>query len=243
MFQIHRNTRLASSRLLRVNSHVVPRSPYRSKSYQEAILNAFASRLKQKSEIGVKSGVGSTQLQAFMEHHQRMLQQQRSRLESMQEEQHQSSGKVQEQPQQRRQTRIQDLPTRQITDQGQIEQVFKQIFGQDTQPRQRQQEIEQPHEKTQEQKINQQRALQEKIARVKTCIDLLKKEVLDQKHIDYYKIVSVIGQTYQRFKQNSMCNAIIHRNFDAFNRQQFFKIPDDKIKQTIDLVVKTVYGA
>lgn len=66
----------------------------------------------------------------------------------------------------------------------------------------------------------------------------LRQQILDQKQINYSKYIQIAINLKTQFPKNNMIKSIILRAIDRYNRQQFYKIPDDKLKDLITIILQ-----
>lgn len=136
---------------------------------------------------------------------------------------------------------IEDLPVRRIQTQQDMARVFNSIMNGTTEdlpkPMQNQPHLNNmgavqgtyiPQQKAQFQ-IDYQK-LQKK----------LRQQILDQKNINYSKYIQIAVNLKAQFPKNNMIKSIILRSLDRYNRQQFYKIPDDKLKDMIAIILQSM---
>ena len=135
---------------------------------------------------------------------------------------------------------IQQLPVRKIQTQEDMAKIFNSIMnGNDMQqlskPKQKQNNSN--DNKNMSQSIND---IKNKQINYDKIIDNLKKEILDQKNINYMTYIQIAINLRKKFPKNNMIKSIILKAIDRHNRQQYYKIPDDKLKDLIDIILSNI---
>lgn len=133
------------------------------------------------------------------------------------------------------------LKTRKIQSQEDMAKVFNAIMNGDAiQPKT---DVEMTTLNNQKNEVNQQNKQNIEISdQQKANIKLevlkqLKQKIINDDHIDYNQIYDICNNLYSQFPKNSMIKSILMRAIDRFNRSQFYKIPDDRIKQLVQIVI------
>lgn len=136
---------------------------------------------------------------------------------------------------------IEDLPVRRIQSQQDMARVFNSIMNGTTEdlPKPIQ---NQPH-------LNNMGAVQGVyVPQQKKQIQIdyqklekkLRQQILNQKNINYSKYIQIAVNLKTQFPKNNMIKSIILRSLDRYNRQQFYKIPDDKLKDMIAIILQSI---
>lgn len=131
-----------------------------------------------------------------------------------------------QQPQKNSDEYISSLPTKTIQTQQDMAKLFNQIMNGDA-----------PAVSQQEQPVDTQVSLDNIELKYDQMINKIKTQIIDQKNINYLKYIQIAINLKKQFPTNNMIKSIIQKSMDRYNRSQFFKIPSDKIKEVIDIIL------
>ena len=66
----------------------------------------------------------------------------------------------------------------------------------------------------------------------------IKAQIFDDIHIDYIAIIKAGYNLYKEFSKNNMIKSIMLKSIDRYNRTQFYKLPDDKLKTIVQMIIQ-----